>query len=210
MAEKGTFKLAVVGGGGVGKSALTLQLVKQQFCEEYDPTIEDSHRKQVEIDGEVNMLEIFDTAGQEELSALRDQALRVAEGFLLVFAITEESSFKQVVDLHGSITRAKDSNNVPIVLVGNKSDLQDERTVEAETIEELYTRLNIPYFEASAKNCENVEESFFELVRIMRAARNTSKSGGTGAKSTSEKKKTAKGQGCGSLLRLSAIFQMPP
>merc|ERR1712137_1045624 len=135
------------------------------------------------------MLEIFDTAGQEELSALRDQALRVAEGFLIVFAITEESSFKQIQELHGSIVRAKDSNNVPMVLVGNKADLQDERTVAEETIEELTTRLKIPYFEASAKKCENVEESFFELVRIMRAARNTKP--GTSSKKavTGEKKK---------------------
>lgn len=173
--DKGCFKLAVVGGGGVGKSALTLQLVKQQFCEEYDPTIEDSHRKQVEIDGEVTMLEIFDTAGQEELSALRDQALRVAEGFLLVFAITEETSFRQISELHGSITRAKDSDKVPMVVVGNKSDLQDERTVSQEVIDETCTKFKVPYFEASAKKCENVEESFFELVRIMRTHKASAK-----------------------------------
>ena len=188
MADKGTFKLAVVGGGGVGKSALTLQLVKQQFCEEYDPTIEDSHRKQVEIDGEVNMLEIFDTAGQEELSALRDQALRVAEGFLIVFAITETSSFNQVEELHGCITRAKDSDRVPIVVVGNKADLQDIRTVSVEEIDELVTRLKVPYFEASAKKCENVEESFFELVRIMRASRQSSTSSTSKTKNTDKKK----------------------
>merc|ERR1712137_647974 len=129
MSNQTCFKLAVVGGGGVGKSALTLQLVKQQFCEEYDPTIEDSHRKQVEIDGEVTLLEIFDTAGQEELSALRDQALRVAEGFLVVFSLTEATSFKQVEDLHGQICRAKDSDKVPIVIVGNKADLTELRAV---------------------------------------------------------------------------------
>lgn len=191
MGDKGTFKLAVVGGGGVGKSALTLQLVKQQFCEEYDPTIEDSHRKQVEIDGEVNMLEIFDTAGQEELSALRDQALRVAEGFLIVFAITETHSFNQVEELHGCITRAKDSDSVPMVIVGNKSDLQEQRTVSAEEVQALVSRLKLPFFEASAKKCVNVEESFFELVRIMRASRAKKVSNGKTSKNpgSAEKKK---------------------
>ena len=58
--------------GGVGKSALTIQLIQNHFVEEYDPTIEDSYRKQVVIDGETCLLDILDTAGQEEYSATRD------------------------------------------------------------------------------------------------------------------------------------------
>ena len=60
------YKLVVVGGGGVGKSALTIQLINHHFMDEYDPTIEDSYRKQVEIDQETCLLDILDTAGQEE------------------------------------------------------------------------------------------------------------------------------------------------
>ena len=67
------YKLVVVGGGGVGKSALTIQLIQNHFVDEYDPTIEDSYRKQVTIDEEVCLLDILDTAGQEEYSAMRDQ-----------------------------------------------------------------------------------------------------------------------------------------
>jgi GTPase KRas protein len=67
------YKLVVVGGGGVGKSALTIQLIQNQFVTEYDPTIEDSYRKQVTIDEETCCLDILDTAGQEEYSAMRDQ-----------------------------------------------------------------------------------------------------------------------------------------
>merc|ERR1712137_597441 len=114
------------------------------------------------------MLEIFDTAGQEELSALRDQALRVAEGFLVVFSVIERPSFANVEELHGCITRAKDSDSVPIVLVGNKCDLSEHRVIEQSDAEALAARLKIPYFETSAKLAKNVEESFFELVRIMR------------------------------------------
>merc|ERR1712000_163737 len=187
MSEKGCFKLAVVGGGGVGKSALTLQLVKQQFCEEYDPTIEDSHRKQVEIDGEVTLLEIFDTAGQEELSALR-----VAEGFLVVFSLTEATSFKQVEGLHGQICRAKDSDKVPIVIVGNKSDLTELRAVSEAEIQALTSRLNVKFFEASAKKKINVEESFFELVRMMRLS-GTSNKGTKSGDGSSKKAKSKPG-----------------
>jgi hypothetical protein len=83
------YKLVVVGDGGVGKSALTIQLIQGQFIEEYDPTIEDSYRKQVLIDGETCLLDILDTAGQEEYSAMRDQYMRTGEGFLFVFALNE-------------------------------------------------------------------------------------------------------------------------
>ena len=68
------YKLVIVGGGGVGKSALTIQLIQNHFIDEYDPTIEDSYRKQVTIDEETCLLDILDTAGQEEYSAMRDQA----------------------------------------------------------------------------------------------------------------------------------------
>ena len=67
------YKLVIVGGGGVGKSALTIQLIQNHFIDEYDPTIEDSYRKQVTIDEETCLLDILDTAGQEEYSAMRDQ-----------------------------------------------------------------------------------------------------------------------------------------
>ena len=60
------YKLVVVGGGGVGKSALTIQLIQNHFVDEYDPTIEDCYRKQVTIDEETCLLDILDTAGQED------------------------------------------------------------------------------------------------------------------------------------------------
>ena len=61
------YKIVVLGSGGVGKSALTVQFVQGIFVEKYDPTIEDSYRKQVEVDGQQCMLEILDTAGTVSL-----------------------------------------------------------------------------------------------------------------------------------------------
>ena len=72
------YKLVIVGGGGVGKSALTIRLIQNHFIDEYDPTIEDSYRKQVTIDEETCLLDILDTAGQEEYSAMRDQVCLLA------------------------------------------------------------------------------------------------------------------------------------
>eukprot|EP00003_Mantamonas_plastica_P019997 TRINITY_DN3238_c2_g1_i2.p2 TRINITY_DN3238_c2_g1~~TRINITY_DN3238_c2_g1_i2.p2 ORF type:complete len:143 (+),score=30.01 TRINITY_DN3238_c2_g1_i2:33-431(+) len=67
------FRVVVVGGGGVGKSAMTIQYVNQKFVAEYDPTIEDSYRKQTTVDGQDAVLDILDTAGQEEYKTIQDQ-----------------------------------------------------------------------------------------------------------------------------------------
>ena len=78
------YRLAILGGGGVGKSALTIQLIQNQFIDEYDPTIEDFFRKQVTVDKETCLLDILDTAVQEEYAAAaaRDRYLRSTHGFI--------------------------------------------------------------------------------------------------------------------------------
>src|SRR3954468_7446219 len=81
------YKIVVLGGGGVGKSALTIRLVTDNFLDEYDPTIEDSYRKNVIIDNDPAMLDILDTAGQEEFSSMQDQWMRDGQGFILVYNI---------------------------------------------------------------------------------------------------------------------------
>lgn len=162
------YKLVVVGGGGVGKSALTIQLIHSHFVDEYDPTIEDSYRKQVVIDNEVNVLDILDTAGQEEYSAMREQYMRTGEGFLMVYSITSRTSFDELLTYYQQIQRVKDSDYVPIVIVGNKSDLEDERQVSYEDGVNLAKQLNAPFLETSAKQAINVEEAFYSLTRITR------------------------------------------
>ena len=123
------YKIVVLGSGGVGKSALTVQFVQGIFVEKYDPTIEDSYRKQVEVDGQQCMLEILDTAGTEQFTAMRDLYMKNGQGFVLVYSITAQSTFNDLTDLREQILRVKDSEEVPMVLVGNKCDLEDERVV---------------------------------------------------------------------------------
>ncbi|KAF8274764.1 ras-like protein [Lactarius quietus] len=123
------YRLVVIGSGGVGKSSLTIQFMHNHFVAEYDPTIEDSYRKQCVIDGEDAVVDILDTAGQEEFSAMREQYMRGGEGFLLVYSITDRDSFDSISAYHQQILRVKDTGSVPIVLVGNKCDLEDGRCV---------------------------------------------------------------------------------
>ena len=123
------YKIVVLGSGGVGKSALTVQFVQGIFVEKYDPTIEDSYRKQVEVDGQQSMLEILDTAGTEQFTAMRDLYMKNGQGFVLVYSITAQSTFNDLTDLREQILRVKDAEDIPMVLVGNKCDLEDERVV---------------------------------------------------------------------------------
>ncbi|SGZ57722.1 CIC11C00000003223 [Sungouiella intermedia] len=161
------YKLVVVGGGGVGKSALTIQLIQSHFVDEYDPTIEDSYRKQCSVDNEQVMLDILDTAGQEEYLAMREQYMRTGEGFLLVYAINSRTSLEELQVFYEQIQRVKDVDNVPVLVVGNKSDLEIERQVSFEEGAAFAKSLGCPFLETSAKQRINVEEAFYGLVRAI-------------------------------------------
>ncbi|XP_075772924.1 ras-related protein R-Ras isoform X2 [Pelodiscus sinensis] len=121
------YKLVVVGGGGVGKSALTIQFIQSYFVSDYDPTIEDSYTKICTIDGTPTRLDILDTAGQEEFGAMREQYMRTGEGFLLIYAINDRGSFTEISKFHTQILRVKDRDDFPMILVGNKADLDLQR-----------------------------------------------------------------------------------
>eukprot|EP01101_Sappina_pedata_P005429 TRINITY_DN2484_c0_g1_i1.p1 TRINITY_DN2484_c0_g1~~TRINITY_DN2484_c0_g1_i1.p1 ORF type:complete len:200 (-),score=57.24 TRINITY_DN2484_c0_g1_i1:267-842(-) len=161
----GVYRVVLVGEGGVGKSCLTIQFISEKFVEEYDPTMEDSYRKQVTVDGEECLLDIFDTAGQEDFSAVRDQYMRTGDGFLCVYSIILAPSFEAVRKFHEHIMRVKDQEKLPFILVGNKCDLESERVVPKEESENLAAELQCQLLETSAKTRQNVCEIFHQLVR---------------------------------------------
>mmetsp|Transcript_25337 Transcript_25337/g.35061 ORF Transcript_25337/g.35061 Transcript_25337/m.35061 type:complete len:188 (-) Transcript_25337:240-803(-) len=160
------YKIVVLGSGGVGKSALTVQFVQGIFVEKYDPTIEDSYRKPVEVDSVQYMLEILDTAGTEQFTAMRDLYMKNGQGFVLVYSIIAQSTFNDLPDLKEQILRVKDCDTVPMVLVGNKCDLADQRVITQEQGDALARKFGgCTFLEASAKTKANVETIFHDLVR---------------------------------------------
>lgn len=172
-----------------------MKLCLNHFVETYDPTIEDSYRKQVVIDSQSCMLEVLDTAGQEEYTALRDQWIRDGEGFVLVYSIASRASFSRIRKFHHQIQRVKESSNAgsptgvaylsspvaqsssfgsgqaPVMLVGNKSDRVTEREVSTQEGSALAKDMGCEFVEASAKNCINVEKAFYDVVRSLRRQR---------------------------------------
>ncbi|RKP01841.1 hypothetical protein CXG81DRAFT_25474 [Caulochytrium protostelioides] len=182
-------KIIMVGSGGVGKSALTLQYMYGDFIEEYDPTKADSYRKKVALlpDGGASgaggaggpngsggsggaggecFIDILDTAGQEEYAAIRDNYYRSGEGFLCVFSLTEHESFVHTQEFRDQICRVLDDESVPFVLIGNKLDLATQhRKVPRAEGEAKARSWGCPYIETSAKTREHVEEAYLLLLR---------------------------------------------
>lgn len=134
------FKVVVLGSGGVGKSALTVQFVSGCFMEKYDPTIEDFYRKEIEVDGSPCVLEILDTAGTEQFASMRDLYIKNGQGFLVVYSITNHQTFQDIKTMKEQISRVKGADKVPLLLVGNKVSL-----IKTFFSEILYEHLNHRY-----------------------------------------------------------------
>ncbi|TDL25477.1 hypothetical protein BD410DRAFT_784465 [Rickenella mellea] len=163
------FNAVVLGAGGVGKSALTCRFIRNVFLEGYDPTIEEAYRRIVEIDGQMSQLEILDTAGAEQFTAINEFYIKSGMGFILVFSLTQESTLREVDNLRQQIYRIKGGPDpIPIVVVGTKSDLTAEREVQRATIEKLVNHWGLPFYETSAKKNWHVTDVFENLVRQMR------------------------------------------
>eukprot|EP01095_Lingulamoeba_sp_RSL-Kostka_P008402 TRINITY_DN27_c0_g1_i1.p1 TRINITY_DN27_c0_g1~~TRINITY_DN27_c0_g1_i1.p1 ORF type:complete len:272 (-),score=96.16 TRINITY_DN27_c0_g1_i1:141-956(-) len=165
-----TYKIAVLGSGGVGKSCLSLRYVKSTFVDIYDPTIEDAFRHQTTVTGQTCILDILDTAGQEDMQMLRRQWIEDRDGFLLVFSIVDRETFEDLRSFYDLITQVKEDElsngtGVPIVLVGNKKDLHEQREVSQGEAKEMADEVQGSYIETSAKSGDNVNEAFEELVR---------------------------------------------
>ncbi|RMZ78621.1 hypothetical protein DV738_g3831, partial [Chaetothyriales sp. CBS 135597] len=173
------YHVVVLGAGGVGKSCLTAQFVQNVWIESYDPTIEDSYRKQINVDGELLVetdgfhstgqqiiLEILDTAGTEQFTAMRELYMKQGQGFMLVFSICNMNSFYELADLREQIIRIKNDEDVPLVMVGNKLDMEEDRVVPRMRGFQLAQGWGSkPYYETSARRRINVDEAFMNLCR---------------------------------------------
>ncbi|MFX1503800.1 MAG: GTP-binding protein, partial [Promethearchaeota archaeon] len=165
------FKSIVVGDGGVGKTALTLRFSKGFFTEDYKMTIGvDFHVKTISIDsveGTIRAkLQIWDTGGQERFSSIRPMYYRGSLGALLIFDLTNPASFEHLPQWIEEV-RANVKTEIPLLLVGNKSDLIDQRTVSLEEINNFTKNFNLYYMETSAKTGEGVGDCFYILACLM-------------------------------------------
>jgi small GTP-binding protein len=170
--EANSYKIVVVGASDVGKTAIVNQLVNQTFKEEGQPTIGVEFKAfQIQAGGENVKLQIWDTAGQERFRAVSKAYFRNAVGAVLVFDLTQKPTFDDVGTWLNDLTSLC-APNAYVILVGNKSDLADERAVSAAEADEASRRYNLEFIETSAKDGTGIGEAFARLAGgIVRRAR---------------------------------------
>jgi small GTP-binding protein len=181
-------KIVVFGAGAVGKSALTIQFVQGYFITDYDPTIEDSYKRVLSVDNNNVQLDILDTAGQDDFAPMRTSYMRQGKGFIIVYAIDDRASFEEVEVFHRDLVRTKGTSGVPIVICGNKCDLEDKRVVSKTEGEEFAEKVGATFFETSALANINIENAFKALVKEVR------KSGAPASSTTGDAGKSAEGK----------------
>lgn len=139
------------------------------------------------VSGQDCQIDILDTAGQEDYAVIRDSYFRSGEGFLCVFSITDRETFVAMSDLREQILRVKVDEQIPIILVGNKSDLEDQREVRKDEGDSLARSWGVQYQETSAKTKQNVDKVFYDLVIMVKDRKNSQ--GGVGPNKKKKKKK---------------------
>ncbi|GFZ43144.1 Ras-related protein SEC4, partial [Saitozyma sp. JCM 24511] len=158
-------KLLLIGDSGVGKSCLLLRFCDDSWTPSFITTIGiDFKIRTIELDGKRIKLQIWDTAGQERFRTITTAYYRGAMGILLVYDVTDEKSFSNIRTWHSNIEQHA-SPGVNKILIGNKCDWDEKRSVTLEQGKELADEFGLRFLETSAKANEGVEEAFFTLAR---------------------------------------------
>ena len=159
------YKLILGGDGGVGKTSMVHRFVENSFANDYKSTIGTSIMKKEcnfeNLDSSVRFV-IWDLAGQAQFARVRQNYLQNAEAGILVFDVTRRDTFESISKWHEEIQKA--SETISMILVCNKIDLENQRSVSKSEGEELAEKLKMPYVETSAKTGENIQDAFEMLA----------------------------------------------
>ena len=158
------FKIIIVGDLSSGKTNIVTQYISHKFVQDSQPTIGvEMFNKDFQINEDKVSAQIWDTAGQEKYNALTSSYYKGAKGAIVVYDITQESTFLKVEQFVKDL-REKSDKNVYMILVGNKIDLEENRKVSKEEGKILADKLKMGFFEVSAKNGTGIEDLFKNLI----------------------------------------------
>ena len=157
------YKIIIIGDAAVGKSNILTRYIKNEFCQNTKSTVGvELGIKFIKIKGVNAKIQIWDTAGQERYRAITSSYYKGSHGCFIVYDITNQSSFDNVEKWYEHVQKEA-GKDISIILVGNKSDLENERKVSKEKGEDLAKNLNCPFFETSAFSGINISQIFQEL-----------------------------------------------
>ncbi|ESP03039.1 hypothetical protein LOTGIDRAFT_212557 [Lottia gigantea] len=165
-------RIALMGYRSVGKSSLTIQYVENQFVDSYDPTIENTFQKTIKIRGQDYSLQLVDTAGQDEYSVLPQSYFMNIDGYVLVYSVNSAKSLDVIKYVYDKILDMKGNTQVPVILVGNKSDLRMEREISVEEGKKIADSWKCPFLEASAKENQSVQDVFTQILMTVERIEN--------------------------------------
>lgn len=164
-------KVIVIGDPSVGKTSLLNRFTSKQFKEKYIPTVGVNIVKEpldLEIGDQkvqINLM-MWDVAGQPQFYMLHRPYFNGADAMMLVFDITRSSTFSNVNNWYNTAVKYGLSG-IPRLLIGNKTDLKDERKITLPHAQHLSEKLNAPYFETSAKTGDNVKDIFHKIAELI-------------------------------------------
>lgn len=180
-------KILILGDSNVGKTNFLLRFTENNFMENHITTIGFDYKSSIlEIDGKKIKLQVWDTAGQERFMSVTKNLLLKVQGVIIMYDITNFSSFENTKKWISSI-KENTFSNMPIILIGNKCDLEANRQVPFSNLKDYAEELRIEFFEGSAKEDVNVINSFQSLAKLILKNSNSSDNTGTGISINSEK-----------------------
>ena len=164
MSENEKIILSVLGNSGVGKTSFIMKFTDNTFQESYLATYGmDFKTKFVTINNNKYRVDLYDTAGQERFRSVSINSIRMSDGVILIYDITNEFTYETIYSWMDNIYDVK-GKDFPVILIGNKCDKDDERVVSKEKGEELAKKYNIIFFETSNKMGINIEEAGLKLI----------------------------------------------
>ena len=166
MAKIEDIKVITLGNSSVGKTSFLMKYIDNSFTLTYTTTLGvDFKQKKIKLkNGKDVRLRIFDTAGQERFKAVSVSFIKKADGVILIYDISDIESFEAVENWLKSI-REIGKDKLPIILVGNKCDLSDDkRMISLKEGQDKADEFNIPFYETSCKEGINIKEVFEKLI----------------------------------------------
>ena len=161
-----TIKIGSLGNSDVGKTQFSKKYTNSNYNSSFNLSsvgFEFYTKEKILSNGKKYKINIYDTAGQEKYRSLSFNSIRNYDGVFLMYDITDFKSFDSISEWIKNIYEKKDEN-FPLILIGNKCDLKDEREVSEEEGLETAEKYKTTYFETSAKEGINVEEAIDELI----------------------------------------------
>ena len=164
MNEVEKIKIFTLGNRDVGKSCFITRYTENKFQEQYLMTVGfDMKTKDIVLNDKKYKIAMYDTAGQERFKSIAYNVIKNADGIILIFSITNQDSFDSISEWMKNIREVK-PKEFPVVLLGNKIDLEESRVISKQEGEELAQKYELSFYETSNKNGENIEKSCLDLI----------------------------------------------